>query len=193
MSAGSANISASQTQTVEGSATLNGQSATRIAISETIQAPGKPDETFQGINYLRLSEQVVSVVGTSSVFDKGGQAVTQTLSFAPAAPDLDFSLAVGASKTASSTASLSFNPPSKSGSSNGTVVITFEGFETVTVPAGTFQDACRFKLSITTSSAQTITRWIARESGIVLRTVSSTGESQSLAAASINGAPVNAR
>lgn len=183
--------SAEQTQTVEGPARLAGQPATRIAVSERTTSPGQPDETFTGAYYLMLADQVVRMVGTTSLFDHAGQQVGQTIALDPPQPDLDFSLAQGAASTSSGTATISLDPaPAPATRSPVSMTLRFDGFESVTVPAGSFTNACKFTLALTIDATTvTSTRWLARGSGIVLRTEAG-NTSQALVSASIDGVPL---
>jgi hypothetical protein len=66
---------------------------------------------------------------------------------------------------------------------------TFVGFETVTVPAGTFVDACKWQRASTVAA---FTYWLARGSGIFLKAVSGTSPmiEEVLESATRDGVPV---
>lgn len=187
---GAADRTARQTWTVEGAATTGGRAATRVALAETVSAAGVPDETFAGAVYLTLAEEAVEVLATEARFDGSAGEVTQTLSMSPARPELDFSLAKGEARSLLSVATLSFAPAATAPAPfAGTTRIVFDGFENVTVPAGTFANACKFTVDLMTSGQLQTTQWVARGSGVLLRS-DTASESQQLVSASVDGTAV---
>lgn len=193
VSSGGVDRIATQTQTVEGPSIFNGHAATRIAVAETVPATSsRLSESFQGAYYVTLADQAVRVVGMTSAFDNAGQSVTQALTFSPPQPDLDFSQAAGDSATTASAAIVSYDPPAfaPAGTLTSSAKLVFLGFESVTVPAGTFHNACKFGLDVTTSGTRTVTRWIARGSGVLVRSEANNGDVQRLMSAKIDGAAV---
>ena len=174
--------------------TFNGQSANAIQVRETVQTGGSSSSEvrFDGTHYMTLSDHQVYLLGTVSRYRSQGSAVTQTIELSPALPDLDFRLTVGGSTVpANSVISASVSPVSGLGSAglNASSTVTFVGFETITVPAGTFTDACKFEQRVTTGASRTTTRWLARGSGVVLR-VESGGTTQRLVSGTLNGVAI---
>ena len=116
----------------------------------------------------------------------------QTLVLSPALADLDFRLAVGGSTAAANAVvSASVSPVSGLGSAsfNARSTVTFVGFETITVPAGTFTDACKFEQRVVTGSTRVTTHWLAKGSGVVLR-IESGDTTQRLVSGTLNGVAI---
>jgi hypothetical protein len=189
---GGLSSTATQVQTYQGTAVFQGQNAIRVTVQETRQATGVPDVLYAGTNYVTLANNAaVMLLGTVASFDQSGTTWSQTLALSPAQPDLDFALAAGAARSSSSSVSVSFSPAAPTPTTfTAASTLTFAGFETVTVPAGTFANACKFVLDLTASSNQTTTRWIARGSGVMLRSVSGT-TTQELVSATLDGNAVS--
>lgn len=174
--------------------TFNGQSANAVNVREIVQTGGSSSSEvrFDGTHYVTLSDHQARLLGTVSRYRSQGSAVTQTIALSPSLPDLDFRLAVGGSTVlASSVVSATVSPVSGLGNAtfNASSTVTFVGFETVTVPAGTFTDACKFEQRVTTGSSRVTTRWLARGSGVVLR-IESGGTTQRLASGALNGVAI---
>lgn len=173
---------------------FNGQTANAIHVREIVQTGGHAatEVRFDGTHYLTLSDNQVQLLGTVSRYRSQGTAVTQTISLSTPLTDLDFRLPVGSS-TASANAviSASVSPVSGLGSAslNASSAVTFVGFETITVPAGTFTDACKFEQRLTTASSRITTRWLAKGSGVVLR-IDSGGTTQRLVSGTLNGVAI---
>ncbi|MFY9480148.1 MAG: hypothetical protein WAQ08_21140 [Aquabacterium sp.] len=174
--------------------TFNGQTANALNVREVVQTVGTPSSEvrFDGTHYVALSDHQVQLLGTVSRYRSQGSMVTQTLALSPSLTDLDFRLAVGGSTVAaSSVISASVSPASGAGTAslNASSAVTFVGFETITVPAGTFTDACKFEQRVTTGSSRVTTRWLAKGSGVVLR-VDAGGTIQRLVSGTLNGAVI---
>jgi hypothetical protein len=183
-----------QFATVAPATTFNGRAASAINVREIVQASGSPSSEvrFDGTHYLALSDHQVQLLGTVSRYRHQGSMVAQTIALDPPLSDLDFRLAVGSSSTSTySVISASVAPVSGLGSAslNASSAVTFVGFETITVPAGTFPDACKFEQRLTTGSPRITTRWLARNSGVVLR-VESGATTQTLASGTLNGVAI---
>ncbi len=181
------------TATVVGAASSNGRAGTRIDIRETVQATGVTDVLFDGTLYVALADSKLQLLATETRFTQSGVAKTQTLTLNPSAPDLDFSLASGATSSTLSSVTVNLVPAAtSSGTFNATTNVSFAGFDTVTVPAGTFTDACKFVQELVTSTRRTTTRWIARGSGVVVKSVTGT-DTQSLVSGTIGGVAIAAQ
>lgn len=173
--------------TVEGAATFKGQSVTSVAISETVSTPGQSDELFAGWHYLNVSDDGVHLVGTASEFSDGSRSITQVLSLSPAAPEFDATLTAGQSSITETSTTVTFNGSTRTATLATPVKLTFVGRETVTVPAGTFAEACKFTQEISgIGGGEITTRWLAAGSGLLLRSVTG-NDTQELVSASSNG------
>src|SRR5262249_27861149 len=112
--------------------------------------------------------------------------------FSPPFRDKKYSLGVGETYTTSYTSTVTTNynglPPTSS-SETVNYVIKYLGRETVTVPAGTFTDACKFKLNTD------LIQWEAVGKGVMVKSISSTNVGQSvtleLTSGTLNGSPIN--
>lgn len=174
--------------------TFNGQTANAVNVREVVRTGGNAatEVRFDGTHYLLLSDHQVSLLGTVSRYRSQGIAVTQTIALSPPLTDLDFRLPVGSSTAqAHSTISASVAPVSGLGNAslNASSTVAFAGFETITVPAGTFVDACKFEQRLTTGSPRVTTRWLAKGSGVALR-IDVGGTTQRLVSGTLNGAPI---
>lgn len=173
--------------TVEGSTSFKGQSVTSVAISETVSTAGQSDDLFAGWHYLRVSDDGVHLVGTSSEFNDNGRSITQVLSLSPSAPEFDATLAAGQSTSTDTATTVEFTGSTRRTTLATPVKLTFAGLETVTVPAGTFADACKFTQEISgAGGGEVTTRWLAAGSGLLLRSVTGS-DSQELVSASVDG------
>lgn len=174
--------------------TFNGQSANAINVREIVQTGGSSSSEvrFDGTHYVTMSDHQVQLLGTVSRYRSQGSTVTQTIALSPSLPDLDFRLAVGGS-TAPANSAIFANVSPVSGlgnaSFNARSTVTFVGFETIIVPAGTFIDACKFEQRVTTGSSRVTTRWLAKGSGVVLR-IESGGTTQRLVSGTLNGVAI---
>ncbi|MDY0746400.1 hypothetical protein SNE35_17945 [Paucibacter sp. R3-3] len=176
-----------QVKTVVGATTFQGRSATQISVAETVQQSGASDILFAGNHYLSVGTNAVRLLGTASTFRVNGSDVTQTIGLTTALSDLDFSLVPGVPTSELTTATASFLPSSTAGTTFSVAsTLQFAGYETVTVPAGIFTDACKFVQIIDSGVATTVTRWIAQTSGVLVRATRD-GETQELIAATVNG------
>jgi len=178
---------------VAGPAVFNGNQATQLDVTGTITAGDGAGVTTRAKTYLRLNGAVEDTFGgTSDLIPPPG---TGTAVYSPPRRGR-FDLAVGASftQTVTETMTITGSPTSNgSHSRSQTTTRTFLGFEDVSVPAGTFAQACKWRDDIQVSDAPgvttTATEWVARQSGLPLRTLSGASD-QVLLSASINGVPV---
>ncbi|MBN9425517.1 MAG: hypothetical protein J0H09_03320 [Burkholderiales bacterium] len=142
-----------------------------------------------GNTYIQVDGTRETVYGSTSDVTTGGTATTVN------SPPLvmDSGLAPGQSETFSYTSTTSYagTPvPITASSIAYTQTRRFEGFETVTVPAGTFVDACKwsYEIAVTSpvASLTTSTLWISRGTGITLRILSG-GSDDVLMSGTLNG------
>ncbi|MFT3802094.1 MAG: hypothetical protein QM766_12830 [Burkholderiaceae bacterium] len=174
-------------QTVEAPEAVGGVMANKLTVRETLESAGAASAVYEGAQYLRLEADQVRLLGSASSVKRGQTTATRRVSLSAPLVDLDFSLEPGASTTGSATVSTTYDP------AIGQAVpfplqttVRFDGLETITVPAGTFENACRFTVDVTTSSVRRTVRWIAAGSGVLLRSESG-GDTQELVSGSING------
>lgn len=137
---------------------FNGQSATRIVDTPTGGTP----------SYTMIAD------GATSWSELGGRAtvngVTQETYFSP---PIVFPKTMTIGQTINVNRSVSFNPatPTGNGTQTGTIVLT--GRESVTVPSGTYPNACKFTITTNTtypigSNSNTKTlAWVAPDVGLV--------------------------
>lgn len=177
------------TSTAEGPVNLEGQTAWRLSVSETVSTAGQPDQLSSSQHHLLLEGTLLRLLATRSDFAQGGGTVTQSIVLSPPAPELDFGLAAGSSRTASTNAILSLGAAASTGSTSrwtSDVTLSFVGLETVQVPAGTFGQACRFEQRLVTGgSVQVSQRWLAAGTGVLLK-VTSGSDTQELVSAQIS-------
>lgn len=162
------------TSTAEGAASLEGQPAWRLSVSESVSIAGQPDQLSSSQHHVLLEGALLRLLATRSDFAQGGSTVTQAIVLSPAAPEMDFGLAAGSSRTASAEArwSLTTSSTARTGKWSSEVTLSFVGLETVQVPAGTFSQACRFEQRLVTGGVvQLSQRWLAAGSGVLLKAV----------------------
>lgn len=179
------------TSTAEGAVSLEGQTAWRLAVSETVSITGQPDQLSSSQHHVLLDGTLLRLLATRSDFAQGGGTVTQAIVLSPPAPELDFGLAAGSSRTASTSARWSLGAAGSAattpsaGNWTSEVTLSFVGLETVQVPAGTFSQACRFEQRLVTGgSVQVSQRWLAAGSGVLLKAVNG-ADTQELVSARI--------
>jgi hypothetical protein len=178
---------ATHVETQQATETFGGRDTMRIAVQETLVTTGQPDLLFSGTQHVALVDSAVWLVGSSADYTQSGSSATQSFTLAPALPDLDFALTVGASRTDTATMTVG----SKTASARS--ILSFTGFETVTVPAGTFTDTCKFVVEVYAPNLMRTTRWIAQGSGVLVKAVSDTNDTQSLVSATVDGQTVTPR
>lgn len=187
-------------RTVIGPMTFNGQNA--------IETDGRTDTTTNGttatvqtLTYSTLdtANQSISSLGTITTSAEGGVNVTATNTIDP--PRVDrYNLSTGESDTRSYTITTETNTSGFTFTSTNMVndTRTFVGYETVTVPAGTFT-ACRFTeagtrtvnaAGTTTTENFSTTQWFSINDGVLIRQEADDTTSV-LLEAFINGSPVN--
>lgn len=176
------------TETVGTVTRFNDYLLSRITVQETMDMPGSPSQSFDGVQYIELRDRAVMLLAMRAQL-RGGTTTAQIIELDPPRPDLDFSLSVGQSREGATKAEITFEPASSAQRMDLQTRLTFAGFETVTVPAGTFANACRFSLESSGSSVRTVVRWIAAGSGVMIKATSA-GSTQELLSATIGGSPV---
>lgn len=179
------------TSTAEGPARIEGQTAWRLAVAETVRTPGQPDQLSSSQHHLLLDGSLLRLLATRSEFVQGGATVTQAIVLSPALPELDFGLAADSSRSASASARLSLGAAATTASTatwSSEATLTFTGLETVQVPAGSFAQACRFEQRLVSGgNVQTSQRWLAAGTGVLLK-MTSGSDTQELVSARIDGA-----
>lgn len=111
----------------------------------------------------------------------------------PATTSRQFLLKVGESETLNETMfSTVYNPDgsvfSPTQTTTSSTTTTFVGYETVTVPAGTFKNACKYEIN---DGSGTTTTWITSSGqGIEVRSVEPNGTVTELKTGTVNGAAV---
>lgn len=183
-----------QFATVAETVACDGKPAGAINVREIVQTNGNPasETRFDGTHYVTLSDHRVQLLGTMSRYRSQGHTVTQTIMPNPPMTDLDFRLTAGSSTAPlNSVVTASVSPASGQGSAtfHATGTLIFVGTETITVPAGTFTDACKFEQHVTTGTPRITTRWLAKGSGVVLR-IESGGTTQQLVSGTLNGVAI---
>jgi hypothetical protein len=178
-------VNTSELQTlVTGPKTFNGQSA-----NETKQLLISAGTTITSFSYTQVQGLNVLTFGSVTVTDI---AANYTITSYIPALEFSYSLASGQSitnvGTLTSTTVIGVLPPTSS-SFPKNFTYTFDGFEDVTVPAGTFAGACKWTTSITINGVgNTGTLWMTRK-GILLKTVAGATMSV-LTSGTLNGGPV---
>ncbi len=132
--------------------------------------------------------------GSRQSVNAAGSTITTTNVISPPVRDRQYSLGVGESFTVTqnTTTSISGAPVAVPDQVTAiTYTMTYDGQESITVPAGTF-NACKFRR---TDSAGTTTSWIAKSSGTPVRSLSADGDGvqavlELLPSSRVNGAPV---
>lgn len=176
------------TETVGTVTRFNDYLLSRITVQETMDMPGSPSQSFDGVQYVELRDRAVMFVAMRAQLP-GGTTAAQIIDLRPPRPDLDFSLSEGQSREGATTAEVTFEPAAPAQRMDLQTRLTFAGFETVTVPAGTFANACRFTLESRGSSVRTVVRWIAAGSGVMVKATGASA-TQELLSATIDGSPV---
>ena len=143
------------------------------------------------------------IVGTDFIYygsrqsaSAGGFTIATTNVNNPAVRDSQYSLGVGQSLTLTqnTVTSISGTPIAVPDvTTTTTYTITYDGQESITVPAGTFT-ACKFRR---TDSNGTSTNWMAKGSGAPVRSLSADGNGvqavlELLASSRVNGSPIPA-
>ena len=200
VSAGSTSISTIQTtadgetieftfeRRIEGGATFNGQSVL-AAISE-ISTFGEFASTSRNRGYYQVPMRLrIRNIGTENEVISPASS-SQTATFEPFRLER-FDLAAGDSFTQNYTSRVD---STSGGFTFSTTIqtqttIRFDGIETVTVPAGTFE-ACRFTENEQTDGENfTITSWYGVGNGVLIQQIDQESESV-LVSASVNGADI---
>lgn len=167
--------------------TLNG---TLRSVTTTTQASVYAQPTASGLVRLIGTE----TEATTSPLKPGlpGLTTRTTLVYDPADIDIEMALPLGLSldKTVSSTTTVTFPPPTSVDAKTVTSTHTFEGRETITVPAGTFA-TCRYAR---TEADGTVSRqWLLIGKGVVVREQTGAGaalQGFELSSGSFDGAPL---
>jgi len=118
-----------------------------------------------------------------------GAGVRQDNWYQPLFEDLRWTLAEGESFTAERNRYTSFFPTTPV---TTTITITFEGREDITVPAGTFRDACKYVIEETfADDTRVLTSWIVRSVSVYETSEESSGDITILALrqGTLNGEP----
>jgi hypothetical protein len=120
-----------------------------------------------------------------------GERMTFGVTLTPAVSE-GFSLAVGESRSSGTlTARTVATAGGRTTQDESNTLISstrFHGFETVTVPAGTFVDACRIEVVTTRAGvATTTTTWYANRLGVTLKVRNADGSGTDLVGAAIGG------
>ena len=176
-------------ETQQGQVAIDGRTLLSLSLTETETFPGRAAETLSGMHYYDYASGQMRIWQTQLT----GAGSQQLFRYNPGVLDIDFGLGVG--QSSSSTSSVEATDSSYNGGQayrfQTVSTVTLTGFETVTVPAGTFVNACRFAFSGTWGSQPiNSTQWIARGSGVVVRSVDSEGRVDELVSAQINNVPV---
>jgi hypothetical protein len=117
----------------------------------------------------------------------GGTFETKQV-FTPAARDKRFTLNPGETTVYSQTYTTTITPPGTTETTTANPTVTYEGQESVTVPAGTYT-ACKFSQ---TFSGSTTTTWIIKGSGVMAKSTdaSSNVTLQLQGTSRLNGSPI---
>ena len=199
---------------------LDYQSADSSGTSVTFQFDySRPSETEEALSYvspfdgqmvtesrvvgaLDASGQALSLVRVVAMIDlgRGGpEPITFEDAYVPPLVDRTFLLKVGESDRGVTTVNATVRdangllPPGYSDSSfSADITTTFVGFETVTVPAGTFANACKFETVDASSGIKTF--WITSSGqGVQVKSVSDSSGfvvTDELIGGNVNGTPV---
>lgn len=183
------------TSTPQGLVSLQGQSAWRLLVSETLVTSGQPDQLSSSEHHVLLDGSLLQLLATRSDFAQGTRSVSQTIVLSPALPELDFSLAAGSSLTATAAAQLDLAVGGASAGHSGwtsALTLRFVGLDTVEVPAGRFEQACHFEQRLVSNGqVQTSQRWLAAGSGVLLK-MTTDGDTQELVSARIGDTALTA-
>ena len=131
--------------------------------------------------------------GSSLTSSAQGVTLNYVNVFSPPSVSRQFLLKVGETDNVSATSTQTIYNPDGSVFQAGTTTTTsrsttFVGYETVTVPAGVFKNACKYT---TTDSSGTTTSWITSSGqGVEVRSVDPLGTLEVLQAGTVNGQPV---
>jgi hypothetical protein len=143
----------------------------------------------------------ITQYGNVTTATLSGIAATTTITFNPAWNDQRWTLGVNQSTNVNITAEsviqvLGFPQPAVTTTTTQTV--KFLGFETVTVPAGTFVDACKLETKTTAgASTTTVTEWYtASGQGVPVKFTADDGAGSVVTqvlmpGGTVNGAPIN--
>lgn len=138
-----------------------------------------------------FSHQISYLYGATPTSPAGSVTVT----FDTPLQAIPGSLTLGAARTLTSGATFLDSRNNSSTRLNYQQSFTFDAIETVTVPAGTFPNACRVltRMEVTGDfgrDVSTSTDWYAARSGVLLRSIDNNGVTSVLQSATFNGAPV---
>lgn len=195
--------------------TYNGQSAFETVQDSTVTltAPAAGTSTTNTKSYTGSATatgimQYGSIVTTAINASGASGSVVVTGNYTPAWEDRMFLMTVGQTDTVTYTSTVSSQTsftglpalPATNSTSTETRVLKFVGLETVTVPAGTFSNACRFEVTSTTAgssgSPTLTTMWMAPNNvGVSLKVVAGTAAdpsntTQELTSGTVNGVAV---
>jgi len=144
--------------------TFNGQSASRIVDTPSNGTP----------SYTMIADGPTSWKELGSRSTSNG--ATQEVYFSP---PIEFPKTIAVGQVINIARSVIFNPAAFFGTGNQTGTITFVGRESVTVPAGTYANACKFVSETATaypgvnySSRESTTSWVVSNIGTVKSDVS---------------------
>lgn len=167
-----------------GPVTYSGVAATEFRLEDLLAGGAAPARVIR-----RLSGGEVYDVAVVAVQRSGGIDYTVEMTLSPF-PLEGFSLKVGESRaTGTVTTQLAASAPgqpSQSMTLTSVSTLRFAGFETVTVPAGTFTDTCRIDSATTMSGTTTRTStWYANRHGFIVKAVDADGVSRELVGAQV--------
>ena len=167
-----------------GPVTHSGAAATEFRLEDLLATGAAPARVIR-----RLSGGEVYDVAVIAVQRSGGIDYTLEMTLSPFPPE-GFSLKVGESRaTGTVTTQLTASAPGQPAQSmtqTSLSTLRFAGFETVTVPAGTFADTCRIDSATTrTSTTPRPSTWYANRHGFIVKAVDADGVSRELVGAQI--------
>ncbi|MGE5336489.1 MAG: hypothetical protein ACM3PU_01590 [Gemmatimonadota bacterium] len=183
---------------ITGPQTFNGQSAIESQ-SNTTTTNAQGTSTAQAWSYLQVQNLDLLLLGTKVNASSSGFNTQTVVTFSPP-PIWRYSLNAGESLktnwTGTSTTSITGTPfpiPPTTSTFSGFDTYEFDGFEDVTVPAGSFTGACKWKHTLTQTvngqtSSSTTTQWITRK-GAMLKSDNGT-DILELTSGTVNGGSV---
>lgn len=177
-----------------GPKTFNGQSSIEEKTQLTILTGTGAGTTSESRSYFQVQPPKVLTLGAFTQIASSGFTTETTTVFNPPT-EFNYSLSAGQSvttvATGTSTTQITGVPIGPQVSTfSYTITYTFLGFETVTVPAGTFTDACKWTYVTTTSGVTaTSTHWMSKK-GAPLKTVSGNDVTELMPGSNVNGGPV---
>jgi hypothetical protein len=176
---------------------FEGNDAVAVRRRDTITEGNGIGESYEQILYERFDASRFLMFGSEREQQVNGAVYGFRTNATPFWLGYDAALVPGQSYThivTWATVQTTPEPPTPFASTTDTYTATFVGFETVTVPAGTFTDACKWQFdgvqtSNGVSSPYATTYWIARDTGFTVKMVGG-GLQLVLEAATRNGVPV---